>query len=95
MFAGCTQTVPKQRKTLKSQGFQGCLVRETGLEPLMAFSGHFSFSRKKLPSEGPLFPDPRRELMLFQGRVFRQAALALTPRTVSALMPCSVLAQCC
>ena len=32
MFAGCTQTVPKQRKTLKSQGFQGCLVRETGLE---------------------------------------------------------------
>ena len=34
MFAGRTQTVPKQRKTLKSQGFQGCLVRETGLEVL-------------------------------------------------------------
>ena len=32
MFAGCTQTVPKTEKTLKSQGFQGCLVRETGLE---------------------------------------------------------------
>ena len=32
MFAGCTQTVPKQRKTLKSQGFQGVPMRETGLE---------------------------------------------------------------
>lgn len=32
MFAGYTQTVPKTEKTLKSQGFQGCLVRETGLE---------------------------------------------------------------
>ena len=32
MFAGCTQTVPKTEKTLKSQGSQGCLVRETGLE---------------------------------------------------------------
>ena len=32
MFAGRTQTVPKQQKTLKSQGFQGSLVQETGLE---------------------------------------------------------------
>jgi len=32
MFAGCTQTVPKTEKTLKSLGFQGVLVRETGLE---------------------------------------------------------------
>ena len=32
MFARLTQTVSKTKKTLKSLGFQGILVRETGLE---------------------------------------------------------------
>ena len=32
MFARLTKTVPKTEKTLKSLGFQGILVRETGLE---------------------------------------------------------------
>ena len=35
MFAGCTQTVPKQRKTLKSQGFQGCLARNVNFDTML------------------------------------------------------------
>ena len=40
MFARLTQTVPKTEKTLKSLGFQGILVRETGLEPASAYCTH-------------------------------------------------------
>ena len=35
MFAGCTQTVPKQRKTLKSQGFQGCMERNVNFDTML------------------------------------------------------------
>ena len=53
MFARLTQTVSKTKKTLKSLGFQGILVRETGLEPASTYV-HMNLNHARLPI--PPFP---------------------------------------